>query len=55
MLKTTHELIIIDIKFIKVHIASELIQVHIIRYVTKPDPCMHNVTKQHGLIDMKHG
>jgi hypothetical protein len=30
-------------------------QVHIIGYGTKPDPCMHNVTEQQALADMKHG
>jgi hypothetical protein len=26
-----------------------------IGYGTKPDPCMHNVTDQHALVDMKYG
>jgi hypothetical protein len=31
-------------------------QVHIIGYNTKPDPCMNNVTdEQHALADMEHG
>jgi hypothetical protein len=58
MLKTIHEFIIkylINNKSIKVHIASKLIQVHIIGYGTKPDPYMHNVTEQHALVDMKYG
>jgi hypothetical protein len=36
------------------HIDSQLIQVHIIGYGTKPHPRMHNVTEQHMLVDMKY-